>query len=52
MASDDPHTSIRKLSAEERARPTTPWRVVLSALFITFAVMAAAIYWVIRTGKL
>jgi len=39
-------------SAEQRARPTTPWRLVFAAFFLTFAVMAAAIYWVIRTGKL
>jgi hypothetical protein len=52
MGSEDPNTGIRKVSPEERARPTTPWKVVFSALFITFAAMAAAIYWVIRTGKL
>jgi len=39
-------------NTEERARPTVPWRVVFAAFFLTFLLMAAAIYWVIRTGKL
>lgn len=39
-------------SAEERARPTAPWRKVFLAFFVTFLVMLGAIYWVIRTGKL
>lgn len=39
-------------SAEERARPTVPWRLVFLAFFFTFVVMLAAIYWVIHTGKL
>jgi hypothetical protein len=37
---------------EKRARPTAPWRVVFAAFFLTFLVMLASIYWVIRTGKL
>lgn len=39
-------------TAEQRARPTVPWRSVFTAFFLTFFLMAAAIYWVIRTGKL
>jgi hypothetical protein len=35
-----------------RARPTAPWRLVFAAFFVTFLVMLAAIYWIIRTGKL
>ena len=47
-----PSARARPNPAEERARPTTPWRYVFAALFLTFAVMLAAIYWIIRTGKL
>jgi hypothetical protein len=52
MATDLPETRAKQPSPEERARPTTPWRFVLVAFFVTFLGMLGSIYWIIRTGKL
>jgi hypothetical protein len=52
METDMPETRAKEPTPEERARPTTPWRFVLALFFLTFLTMLAAIYWIIRTGKL
>lgn len=37
---------------EDPERRPTSWRFVLAGFFVTFLSMVAAIYWIIRTGKL
>lgn len=52
MKTDLPESRAKKDTPENRGRPSTHWRIVLAAFFVTFLVMLGSIYWVIRTGKL
>jgi hypothetical protein len=52
MKTELPESRAKKNNPGERGRPSTHWRIVLAAFFVTFLAMLGSIYWVIRTGKL